>query len=310
MIHRHSLPIIVWLFLTGCEGSVIDAERDLYRDTTDVSGTVNYTQDREPCADRHPLRHLYFGDLHAHTALSFDVYAYGVRVDGDGAFAFARGEPVRLPPLDADGIGTREATIDTPLDFAAITDHQEFIAEVDLCATPGNGAYLTDICARLRAGGDDVAMDFGLQLAKEHPLRMADICAAPGVDCDLAARDVWASIVQTARAHDDTTAACSFTAFAAYEYTSSMPALANNHRNVIFRNDDVPSLPPSFFEAPTEEDLWSQLRERCALAGGLCDAIVIPHNTNWSNGNMFLPDLSQGSLEEQVEAARDRKSVV
>ena len=75
------------------------------------------------CADYDPQRNLYFGDLHVHTAFSFDAHAFGIRTLPDDAYRFARGESVLLPPLDADGVGTQRLALDRPLDFAAVTDH-------------------------------------------------------------------------------------------------------------------------------------------------------------------------------------------
>ena len=43
------------------------------------AGIVRTTEVREACADRNPLRNLYFGDLHVHTSLSFDSWALGNR---------------------------------------------------------------------------------------------------------------------------------------------------------------------------------------------------------------------------------------
>ena len=56
---------------------------------------------------------------------------------------------------------------------------------------------------------------------------------------------------------------------------------------MIFRNERVPELPTSFYEASSAEALWQALRESCLARGDGCDLIVIPHNSNLSNGLMF-----------------------
>ena len=88
---------------------------------------------REPCADRNELRNLYYGDLHVHTSLSFDAWIYDVRLGPTDAYRFAQGEEVSLPPLDASGSGTVPVQLDRPLDFTAVTDHSEYLAEVSAC---------------------------------------------------------------------------------------------------------------------------------------------------------------------------------
>ena len=37
-------------------------------------GRTDYTEAREPCSHNNPSRNVYFGDLHIHTALSFDAW--------------------------------------------------------------------------------------------------------------------------------------------------------------------------------------------------------------------------------------------
>ncbi|MCE2392202.1 MAG: DUF3604 domain-containing protein, partial [Proteobacteria bacterium] len=48
------------------------------------------------CLDRNPLGNPYFGELHVHTTLSFDAWAFDTRAGPDEAYAFARGRPLAL----------------------------------------------------------------------------------------------------------------------------------------------------------------------------------------------------------------------
>ena len=61
----------------------------------------------------------------------------------------------------------------------------------------------------------------------------------------------------------------------------------NLHRNVIFRNSQVPALPIAFTDGPSAELLWDGLTKECLQAPGDCEAIAIPHNSNISAGAMF-----------------------
>ncbi len=278
----------------GCSSDDAGAEHgDAGRgDAGSEQPLVHYSQQRQACSGRDANRRLFWGDLHVHTRLSFDAYTYRTRTTPAQAFAFARGEPVWLPPLDADGNGTREVSLSRPLDFAALTDHQEYLAEVHLCTEPDSELYDTPFCTSYRQGGDQVVTDFGTKMAVHPPQRFQQVCAQPGIDCGEVAERVWQSIVSTAEQANDTSSACAFTAFVGYEYTGNAN-ISNNHRNVIFRNADVPSLPPSFFETAHEEGLWEALGDSCREELDACDYIAIPHNANWSAGNMFSPQTFQ-----------------
>jgi len=273
--------------------------------TTASESLVAYTEEREPCDCRNETKNLYFGDLHAHTRLSFDAYGYDLRVTPTQAYQFAKGGEVALPPLDSDGIGTRIVKLERPLDFVALTDHSEFLAEVYLCTNESSAAYNCATCQEYREYGTDVTK-LGIKLATTKPVRFEDICRTFGADCNATAKEIWQSVVQAAENAYDRSSACSFTAFPAYEYTGA-PSATNNHRNVIFRNAQVPGLPPSYFEKQTEQGLWAELKDICIDQENGCDCIAIPHNSNMSNGNMFLLDYPEGiSLEEQREAAAFR----
>ena len=81
-----------------------------------------------------------------HTALSSDAWNYDVRVRPSEAYGYAFGDAIRIPPNDRKGRGLRVARIDRPLDFAAITDHAEFLGETSLCANSESEVYDSENC--------------------------------------------------------------------------------------------------------------------------------------------------------------------
>lgn len=273
------------------------------------AGPQPYVEPREPCANHNPLRTAFFGDLHAHTSYSFDVYAFDVRVDPEAAYRFARGEAVELPPLDAQGRGTQSLRLTRPLDFAAVTDHSEFLGEVEACTIPSSPAYGSQTCQDYRLGGNPAVTMFGIKIALP-PMRFSDVCGngrddAGAAFCRGQAGAVWQRIQRAAAEAYDRSARCSFTSFVAYEYTAA-PGLSTMHRNVLFKNDRVP-FPTTYFEQPEAPGLWSELRSTCMDAGTGCDVLAVPHNPNESNGKMFLIEHPEGaSVEAQREAARLR----
>lgn len=275
------------LALVGCGGDDGDGGRPMVPD------------DREPCAERNPRRDVFFGDLHVHTRLSFDAYLNEVRGTPADAYAFAQGAPLRLPPLDASGEGTVEVQIDRPLDFAAVTDHAEYLGEIDACTDPGSPIFDTTFCMDFRAVEGQL-VPFGGRLNLPNPDRFP-IC--DDVDCRELAVGPWRRTQEAAEAAYDRTSACSFTTFVGYEWSSALN-LSNLHRNIIFRSAAVPDLPTSYFETGAPEGLWRRLEEDCRDGIRGCDVISIPHNTNWSNGRMFLPEYPEDADEAAFAARR------
>ncbi|MCX4240035.1 DUF3604 domain-containing protein [Paraliomyxa miuraensis] len=255
------------------------------------------------CDAHDPLRQLYWGDLHVHTGYSFDAWLHDVRTDPDQAYRFAKGEAIGLPPLDARGQPTQTVQLDRPLDFVAVTDHSEFLAEVQACTTPGTTAYDSTLCTDYRANQNGALVNFGLQLGQPSPTRFAPICEDGGVDCTALVEEVWQRTIDAAQTHHDSTSACTFTAFVGYEW-SGMQALSNLHRNVIFRNDSVPAIPLSYYEAPSAQALWDGLRAQCLDGLDGCDVLAIPHNSNWSNGRLFRVEYPGAGSEAEQAAAR------
>ena len=268
-------------------------------------GTVNYSEDREACTNASPWRNLYFGELHSHTAFSFDARSYDTVVTPAEAYAFAQGAPVKLPPLDADGKGTRTVKLGRPLDFAALTDHSEYLGETYTCVTKGEPGYDSPTCQAYRDPEDNGAYLFGTPLSSEDPQRFTDVCGEDLSQCAQAAKERWQQLQDAAEGAYDRSPECTFTSIIAYEYSNTLN-ISNLHRNVFFRNHVVPESPISLFEAPSPPKLWDALDQQCALADNGCDVIAIPHNSNLSNGNLFYVDPKGVGMGKQLARARQR----
>ena len=259
----------------------------------DDGSTVTYTEQRPACQVQSGQRQLLWGDLHAHTTYSWDAFGYDLTVTPAESYQFATGGTVMLPPLDSKGKGTRPARLERPLDFAGITDHAEFLGETHLCRTAGSASYNTDSCKSFRVKGTNAVSAWGMQLvAGDGQPRMKDICGADGKRCAEAAAKVWKDIQGAAESAYDRTPACKFVSFVGYEYTGT-PKVANLHRNVIFRNAKTTTLPVSYYEAPKPYQLWKKLADDCLDKGAGCDVMVIPHNSNWSNGLLYDPETAR-----------------
>jgi hypothetical protein len=196
--------------------------------------------------------HVYFGDLHIHTAYSFDAYGFGTRLDAAEAYAASK----------------------ETLDFAAVTDHAEYLGETALCAWPGSPGYDLRQCVHLRAG-DRSALDQLNALCLRDPSLIAPaVCAA-------ATAQVWDRIKAAAEA---AYVPGVFTTFIGYEYTLERSEDVKLHRNVIFSGSNVPAPIPRSEERPS--GLWQSLRANCLPEDG-CDVVVIPHTSNASRGEYF-----------------------
>ncbi len=214
-----------------------------------------------------PQRNLYWGDLHIHTSFSTDAFTNGVRATPDDAYTFAKGGEIE----HAAGYGIR---IRRPLDFAAVTDHSEYLGVVR-AADPDLPLSRRSLRERLL---NDGRLEITLAFAQSMLGFDLENAIAPGWE-DIS-RGAWRETVASADRHNDPGR---FTTFVGYEW-SSMPGERNLHRNVLYRSARVPDLPFSSVDSEDPQDLWTALEQQRAQG---MECFAIPHNGNLSDGRMY-----------------------
>lgn len=266
---------------------------------------VNYTQTREPCDHYTEERIPLWGDTHVHTTYSFDAAANTIGVTPVDANNYARGEAIPFWPLNDKGEPVGSYRIDRPLDFLAVTDHGEFLGERRLCREEDSPSYNTHMCTLSRQDERTGMVLLAQSITTENPARIPGICGEDGQRCRDYAQGPWQKMAEAAAAANDTSVDCTFTSFVAYEYTGT-PETSNYHRNVIFRNQNVPGAPVSYIDAPFDSALWAGLDSVCNESNG-CDYLTIPHNSNLANGRMKPYRRIEQTRENQVEYAITRQ---
>lgn len=260
------------------------------------------TEEREPCSEYSPLRRPFFGDTHVHTARSQDASTQDTRVTPAEAYRFAMGNPLGIQPFDVDGQSLRTVQLTRPLDFAAVTDHANQLGEVHICKTPGQPGHGSFVCRMYR---NFPRAAFFVMNARYSLLQSRwGFCGENSNHCLAAAGIVWNEHRMAAEDAYDRSARCAFTSFVGYEWTAAIEAAGHLHRNVIFRNEEVPDLPISVMETgPMAIHLWNRLDAECRDGRPGCEALTIPHNSNWSNGSAFTSAVDPGAEITKEEAS-------
>ena len=290
---KHSFFLLIILFLYQ---PLFPAEIETY---------IN--EDRMPCEVYVKNKIPLFGDLHVHTALSLDANTQGTLNTPDDAYRYAKGQSLYLQPYNPDGTSSRRSSLKQPLDFAAVTDHAELLGEVRMCVDEKSSKYSSLQCKAYR---NFPKLSYFYMNAKASMRKPLDFCGESREFCLDAAQAPWHETIEAAEKHYDRTSDCTFTSFVGYEWTGAAYSGNNLHRNIIFDNSNVPMEPVSFYEAPTRKKLWNLLDQTCSEN---CNYVVIPHNSNLSNGYMFEePDqdeiLIQSSREPLVEIFQHKGS--
>jgi hypothetical protein len=165
-------------------------------------------------------RDAYFGETHVHTSWSLDAFALGHMLTNPGdAYKYFKGEPIKHPP-------GYDVKIDTPLDWAGVTDHSEYAGVVQLANEPGSSVSKSPTAqplilkARTREEMTRVALYAINVLAAGPPVK---VLVAPEIAGSVRKRNVELA--------DQANQPGKFTAFCSYEWTS-MPDNMNLHRNI------------------------------------------------------------------------------
>ncbi len=238
----------------------------------------------KPAVEIDPNRHLLWGDLHIHTSYSTDAYTLGVTATPDDAYTFARGGTIE----HAAGYPIR---IDRPLDFAAVTDHSEYMGAARLDDTVSALESRSLRTRLLNDGPLSLAYAMGTIVRNVKGLELY----ANSPEVRKITLDAWKLMIETANAHYEPGV---FTTLAGYEWTS-MPSGQNLHRNVIYRDTNVPEMPFSSLDSENPEDLWDALDDQREQGMTM---MAIPHNSNVSNGLMYERAQADGSAITETYA--------
>jgi len=234
-----------------------------------------------------PQRNAYFGELHLHTAMSFDAFLIGTRVFPETGYRYARGEEVEV-----NGKKFRRSV---PLDFCAVTDHSEYLGQMASAADPKSPLASTVWGQTIAREGTSQALlrVFGLSetfgSGGPEPAELLDPAQL---------KTNWQRQIDAA---EQAYQPGRFTTFVGYEW-SSLPNGANLHRNVIFKGPKYPELPFSSVDSAVPEQLWRYLAHQKELG---IEALAIPHNSNVSDGLMFsYADSKRDPIDAEYSATR------
>jgi hypothetical protein len=267
--------------------------------TTD-SGTLTTSEashnspDYSPFVDRNLPDKILWGDTHLHTSLSVDAGFFGNKLGPEQAYRFARGEEVTASK------GERAKLI-RPLDFLVIADHAVYYGLPVQLAT-SDPILLADPTGKrwhkLYNGTQEEAMQAFYEVLQSGT-KGEILIKNPS-----ALRSVWEKTVATTESYNEPGV---FTAINGWEWSTATDG-NNLHRVVMLRDGAERAkqiVPFSLADSQDVEDLWDFMQGYEERTGG--QILAIPHNGNWSNGQMFsLKRVNGKALNTGYARARQR----
>ncbi len=255
-----------------------------------ASSTADSLAKLEAAVPTNPLKNAYFGETHVHTSYSLDAYIGGNRLTPSLAYRFAKGESMN--------VNGQKHNIAKPLDFAAVTDHSEYIGEMQAAQVPGTEGYDHEKLKELRhltTYEEQEKWFLREVVANSRSGAPKHTSFYPGAE---AVRSAWQVMIDAA---DEHYAPGNFTTLIAFEWSGTIDG-GNMHRNVIFRDQVVPDAPFGTVDSADEEKLWDWMQAQEEAGSTL---LAIPHNSNASKGYMFEPvDNSGQPIDADYARAR------
>ena len=281
-----SIPL---LLMVACGAPEKKSEEKTKTETVEKSTEYSpYVGDYKPNRQDTDTDRPLFGDTHLHTKLSLDAGFFGNRLGVEAAYRFARGEELE----SSTGVKTK---LIRPLDFLVIADHGMYYGLTELLETRDPSVMENEVGKRWAdwyAGSEEDGM-------KAFFEALASVQQGKMLISNEGAKGVWQKAADMAEKYNEPG---TFTAFNGYEWSTNTDG-NNVHRVVMFRDgaDRVKQIVPfSLMDSEDVEDLWDFMKGYEEKTGGMVQAI--PHNGNWSNGNMFSLTRVNGSPVDKAYA--------
>lgn len=242
---------------------------------------------------KNPLKEAYFGEQHVHTGVSMDAFIAGNRLTPDDAYRFAQGEEIM--------VNGSMHKIKRPLNFVAVTDHSEFMGEAYSLMNEGAPGYDHEIAVAFREAPD---LDTALKLYGKYVLTPLAGGGDPHPEFFQGIKAIKSTWKKNYEATEKHYQPGKFTTIHAYEWTSA-PGGSNQHRNVFFRDTNVPEMPFSSNDGADPEMLWAWMQTQRDDGKKV---FAIPHNSNESKGLLFA-EASLTGVPINKEYAKTRASM-
>ena len=283
-----SFWILIFFILNACSESEQKISTEQYAE--------EIKQDIYPRPKPNPDKNAYFGDLHVHTANSFDAYTFGTISTPADAYRFAQGEAIPHPT-------GYKIQLKKPLDFYAVTDHAVFLGLLKESADTSTEFSKYELSKPMHDLNKTVSNSIFSILKRNGLFRAFGAELAEGVEDGSIDRDIIQNVgnsvwKKTIKAANDAYKPGIFTTFAGYEFSSSVELYDKYlHRNVIFK--DTKNLPERIFsraDSLDPEKLWDWMD---GLRESGVESLAIPHNSNISGGSAFsMNDYNGGPIDE------------